>query len=1286
MPTNAASQADDIRAAVESALAAMRRRPLPDGARTLLAALGYESARIPAPADYAPHAFAAAFPAPNPDTKSEREFVDAANSVSILFQITDAEIAEEVERRMRDTEVERQLTMPNEAGEKGNADFAAGNARSFIFAAVLLKPRANRLPYARSHYARFAREINKRIAVPAVAIFQTQDADEISVAFINRRQSKTDAARDVLGSVSVIRGVSLADPHRAHTDILAQLALPARLDWMANRAKPQNFDGLLAAWLDALDTDALTDKFYKDLFAWFQRAVKDAKFPKDEAKTLSAEEHIIRLITRILFVWFIKEKGLVSADLFVENKVRDLLKDYDAANGDSYYRAVLQNLFFATLNTEIARREFSSETQTTHRDFSRWRYKSQIADADALTALFKETPFINGGLFDCLDSEPATSDGGYRIDCFSDVHYAKLSIPNRLFFDARDGLLRLFERYKFTVEENTPLEREVALDPELLGNVFENLLAAYNPETRETVRRQTGSYYTPRAVVDYMVDESLAAALAEKIAPGGDNAAGDNSADKSRLAERLRLLLDYAHPYEDAPDPFTSDEREAIVKAVANLKIIDPAVGSGAFPMGILHKLTLALRRVDPDNERWQRLQIEIAGDRAKGAFDTHDESKRNDELAEISHIFERYRDSDFGRKLYLIQNSIYGVDKQAVAAQIAKLRFFISLAIEQTPDYAADNYGIRALPNLETRFVVADTLIGLRGLQAMLTNDEIQTLQRDLLANRERHFHAGTRQTKIDCIQEDRRLRGLLIAALYQNNFSIEDAVKVATWDAFDQNAPAVEWFDAEYMFGVKSGFDVVIGNPPYAQLRKNRGELGNKYQGAGFATFTRTGDIYQIFYEKGVNLLTPGAGLLAYITSNSWLKAEYGKNTRRMFAESHSPLRLIEMGKDVFQNAIVDSAILLARSGKSAETAKAVDMDKLADKTFPPAAEHWGELRASGEQAWSAMSALERGAMDKIEAAGNPLKDWDVSINVGIITGCNDVFVIDNATKDALVATEPKSAEIIKPYLRGRDIQRYIPDWQGLWLIYVPWHFPLHMDESIKGRRADAEQAFKEQYPAIYNYLLNHKDRLSARTETGIRYEWYALQRWGAKHYRDFAKEKLIWLDLAEQGRFAYDDSGIYCDATTFFMVGENLKYLCGVLNSSVVHWYLQKIAPTSGMGTLRWKKAYVERIPVPRASEPARLRLAALVDAILAEGSSSAGGASSAAAQALEAQVDELVLGLYGLSAEEGEAIERSLGLIHPAAAAEDAALLRAIDAASGEPAVDASEPGAARGGAG
>ena len=267
-----------------------------------------------------------------------------------------------------------------------------------------------------------------------------------------------------------------------------------------------------------------------------------------------------------------------------------------------------------------------------------------MRDPHKLLKRFAQTPFINGGLFDCLDSFKATGEEGYRIDCFSDNQYHKLSIPNKLFFHPQQGLIPLLEHYKFTVEENTPIDQEVALDPELLGRAFENLLAAYNPETGATVRKQTGSYYTPRAIVDYMVDETLVASLSQKCQP--------TDANQELWEEQLHYLFDHAQACDDASIWFDERETKDIVKAISELKILDPAVGSGAFPMGMLHKLTLALRRLDHDNTKWETLQREKAQERATHAFNTQDQQQRNDQLTEISDTFERYRDSDFGRKL----------------------------------------------------------------------------------------------------------------------------------------------------------------------------------------------------------------------------------------------------------------------------------------------------------------------------------------------------------------------------------------------------------------------------------------------------------------------------------------------------------------------------------------------------------------------------------------------------------------------------------------------------------
>ena len=683
---------DNLLDEIKATLAYFPQVELVEAGRRLLKTLGYRSDRtLELSGDV--DDFIGGVSNRNDDTKHEDtlsrvRFRQETASVNILFQVTDSEISEALPALF------------------DSGAFDTGNKSSFMFIAVELRGQT----YPRGAYAELTREINKLLSQPTVVLFRTAE-DSLTIAFVHRRPHKRDQTRDVLGSVSLIREIDTTDPHPAHLQILRELALPKRLSWMNLHHEPRNFDGLLAAWLDALDTEELNRNFYKQLFAWFERAVKEAKFPTGQARTLRAEEHVIRLITRLLFIWFIKEKGLISPELFIEPQIKPLLHDYDRENGDSYYRAILQNLFFATLNSEIIGRRFSTKSRDDHREPSYYRFKEEIADPGRLLELFGQTPFINGGLFDCLDSYRAPRGGGYRIDCFSDnvirpgsADFKILSIPNCLFFDEK-GLITLFENFKFTVEENTPTEQEVALDPELLGKVFENLLAAYNPETRETARKQTGSYYTPRAVVDYMVDEALVASLAQNCSP--------TDGDSEFWKERLSYLMDYEDAFDDAHELFEAVEKEGLVRAIAQIKLIDPAVGSGAFPMGALHKLTLALRRLDPENRRWESLQKEQAGQRATAAFDTEDKTEREAELKEISDTFDKYRGSDFGRKLYLIQNSIYGVDIQPVACQIARLRFFISLAIEQDPSgEAEDNYGIKPLPNLETRFVAANTLI----------------------------------------------------------------------------------------------------------------------------------------------------------------------------------------------------------------------------------------------------------------------------------------------------------------------------------------------------------------------------------------------------------------------------------------------------------------------------------------------------------------------------------------------------------------------------------------------
>ncbi|MYG00574.1 hypothetical protein F4212_15775, partial [Candidatus Poribacteria bacterium] len=1114
------------RESIKQALAEINTGDFLEKTKELLSTIGYQSQRT-LELSGTVQDFFTEFPPPNPNTKTEQKFRKYAKSVKIIFQFTSDEIEDTPQLSLLESN-----------------SFDKGNYSSFLFCAVELKDNT----YSRTKYAEFTREINKRLGTPTVVLFRT--TDHLTIAFSDRRPNLINETRDVLGQVTLIKDIRLKKPHTAHLDILSELSLEECVKWIVANNKQKNFDGLLAAWLDKLDTEELNKQFYSKLFAWYQWAVEDeenVKFPTDEKRVIKREEHVIRLITRLLFIWFIKEKGLVTEELFTKAQIEDHLKEDDFDNGDSYYRVVLQNLFFATLNTEIDKRGFSNESPSGHRDFSRYRYKKEMRDPDELLKLFAKTPFINGGLFDCLDSFEATRDGGYRIDCFSDKQYQKLSIPNRFFFDQDHGLIRLLEHYKFTVEENTPIDQEVALDPELLGRVFENLLAAINPETGETARKMTGSYYTPRAIVDYMVEESLVATLTQKCDSTEVNA--------EHWGTRLRYLFDYMKSYDDPEQRLDDNESEKAVRAISELKILDPAVGSGAFPMGVLHKLTLALRRLDPDNNSWEALQTDIAIEKSKKAYKTQVQDERDDELTEISDTFEQYSDSDFGRKLYLIQNSIFGVDIQPIACQIAKLRFFISLAIEQEKDENAHNFGIKPLPNLETRFVAANTLIGLK-MQIALRNQEAADLEKALLANREKHFHATTRQKKRACKDTDKRLRAELAAELKALGAFADEADRIAEWDPYDQNATA-EWFDSEWMFGVADGYDVVIGNPPYIQLQKEGGKLANLYQDKGFDTFTRMGDIYCLFYEKGIQLLK-NKDHLCLITSNKWMRAGYGKKLRDFFATYTQPNQLLDLGPDVF-DATVDTNILLLQNGTlgvpvgiDAVTIGA-DFDKQTDNISQYLINNGATMETPDIGApWAILSAAELNLKRKIEDIGKPLKDWDINIYLGIVTGCNEAFIIDQVKRDQLIAQDPKSAEIIKPVLRGRDIKRYNANWEGLYLIGT---FPaLNLDIN--------------DYPAVKNYLIEFgKDRLEqvgktladgtkSRKKTGN--DWFETQDQIA-YYTEFEKEKVVWGNIAFHSTFCYSDPREFINAPANLLTSKSndTKYLLACMNSKVFNW---------------------------------------------------------------------------------------------------------------------------------
>ena len=347
--------------------------------------------------------------------------------------------------------------------------------------------------------------------------------------------------------------------------------------------------------------------------------------------------------------------------------------------------------------------------------------------------------------------------------------------------------------------------------------------------------------------------------------------------------------------------------------------------------------------------------------------------------------------------------------------------------------------------------------------------------------------------------------------------------------------------------------------------------------------------------------------------------MNTEYGKSTRRYFAEQHTPLRLLEIGEGTFENAIVNTNILIASHGKSNAIGKAVNMNRLPDNNLPPAENLWGVFRPQGETPWIALSAMEQPIMDKMETAGTPLKEWDVSIYRGLTIGYNKAFIIDDTTRLTLVTKDPNSAEIIKPVLRrGQDLQRYRAQWAGLWLI------------DTHNGYDDIPAVNIDDYPAIKSHLDEFYPRLEKRQDKGK--TPYNLRN--CAYHGDFAKEKLVWLDLTQKGRFSYDEKEMFCVNTASMMTGQSLKYLCAVLNSNLIAWFMKNTAPT-GMGMLpRWKKNTVEAIPIPNISAIEQRPFIQLVDSILAAKTVN----SSADTDEQEAEIDRLVYELYGLTKKE------------------------------------------------
>lgn len=896
---------------------------------------------------------------------------------------------------------------------------------------------------------------------------------------------------------------------------------------------------------EAFSVEALTKQFYNDLFDWYCWALKPdtgVYFPNNPNTPAADRENLdtkmIRLITRLMFVWFIKQKGLVPDALFNPEEVNYWLKDFDPQSMASanYYLAILQNLFFATLNRPIKTPVYDKEGNQVgeeRRGFAHLQGKADVKslyryqelfkiNEDKILSIFECIPFINGGLFECLDKNK-TSDGvenAYYEDGFSrnttikDGRWTKRAfVPNKLFFDPEDGIISIFNRYNFTVEENSPSEQQVALDPELLGKVFENLLGVYNPETQDTARSQSGSFYTPREIVNYMVDRSLEAYLGN--------------------TDEVKVLFRDDFVYDESKRAFY-DQVIAKLKAI---KVLDPACGSGAFPMGMLNRIVEVMQNLNAPGNKYDL-------------------------------------------KLQIMENCIYGGDIQTIAAQITKLRFFISLVCDcKKTDSADDNYGIPNLPNLETHFVTCDSLIGLKKPQEYsLFEQDIIALKAELQKVRHEHFTAKTVYQKTKLRDRDKQLRDELARMLSDDNvIASEDAKQMAAWNPYDQNGKS-PFFDPEWMFGIKDGFDVVIGNPPYVLLQNSsipqaiQEEYLHNYKCAQYKV-----DLYHLFIELACNL-TKRNGIACLITPISFYKNEHNEKLRKILIERTELLTVVRFFISLFDEASVDNAITLFKTSNKKN-------DKIIIK----------DIKSSVQDIYNSNF---------------------FTFDQKSIIGPNYFFEFDK---------KENNNPIISKIEKNSPLSFFASAYFGI--------------QTFDRKRYVSEIPLNDNYKPVVDgvnvmpyYLSPNKEYVDYRKE--------AIKSGGS--YAIYCQDRILVRQIGEFPFGCLCPKNVFTLNTIYniHLINERieLKYLLAILNSSVIKYYWKIKFSDSKKTFPKIKKRPLESIPIVYAQPNDRQKIITIVDSLLLKKGNDPRYDMSKELK----DIDKIVFELYGLSPDEQQEV--------------------------------------------
>lgn len=919
---------------------------------------------------------------------------------------------------------------------------------------------------------------------------------------------------------------------------------------------------------EAFSVEPVNKEFYKGIKISFDKIYKDVlkNFENEENassdRLLSAKEFSLRFLGRALFCWFLREKNLIPKEIF------DFINIAEMKAKDNYYKEVLEELFFNILNVKMEERKIESKIIN--------KYEKQI-------------PFLNGGLF-------LKKEEDYKVK----------TIDNEIIKE----LFEFFEKYNFTVDESAPFDIEISIDPEMLGRIFENLLAEINPESSASARKETGSFYTPREIVDYMVCESIKLYLYKKTQ--------NVKADK----------IDNIFSVNEEAD-FSNEERNEILNAIHEMKILDIACGSGAFPMGILNRVFNIIDKLDSNHEFYKEFLLKNIKGQAREEF------KKLYQANKFNYAY----------KLDMLQRMIHGVDIQPIAIEISRLRAFLSLIVDEEKESGHENLGIKALPNLEFNFISANSLISLEHKekeQKEFSDETTEGIIKRMRNIAEEYFNADTVEKKIRIKTEFESLMGGI-----ENKsrdileLDADDKKKFLSWNPFENKS--TDFFDSEIQFGTKF-FDIVIGNPPYIQIQTMSKSIKDNYKNAGFKSFASTGDIYQLFYEKSLNLLDKN-GVASLITSNKWMRAGYGASTREYFYNNANVFKIIDLGAGRFSSATVDVNIIfygriLQDKIEGERLFDAVnykdDLEYLnlirirTQEVYNSDAEEKTALlsevvTANLGKEWVIMNKVERSIFEKINKY-KALKDWGISINRGITTGLNEAFIIDEETKDKLIKEDKKSAKLIKPLIRGRDINRYNYDFKKLYFI--------NTHNGLKEKNISPVNVNK--YKAIKKHLDKYYSNLEIRQDKGI--TPYNLRN--CTYIEDFEKPKIVYQEICLNASYSFDDKNSFLTNNAYMMISPNynLKLLLGLLNSKLYWWFFTKNNVSLGSSGVRMLAMFIEVLPIPKVDKKTEDKIVRLVDKVIEKKRSKVDSSEE------EMEIDNLVYKLYNLISEEIRIVER------------------------------------------